>query len=158
MDKIFKITSAFVLVVAASGFMALVPQAESVSAATGCTRQGTALVSAANGWTSYQPYYQTLRYGARSECVRSLQRMINVFCTPDTDLAVDAVYGTKTYRAVKSIQHVLGIDNWTAKARVDGSRVTVDGIAGKQTWAILQAFSYIGGATGGGNIDCTWLR
>jgi peptidoglycan hydrolase-like protein with peptidoglycan-binding domain len=150
MQKISRILTTLVVAFATSGVIALVPQAQSASALSGCTQYGTARVSTSNGWSTYEPYYQQLSYGSRSECVKSLQRMVNVFCTSDTDLAVDGIYGTKTYRAVKTIQYVLG-KNWNAYPRVNGAAIIEDGIAGKQTWAILQAFGYWPG-----NIDCRY--
>ena len=142
MGKITKIIAAFTLVFATSGFMALshTEQASASYYPEGCSRAGSVKVTSPlrPEWVSYESYYQQLRSGSKGECVRSLQRAINYFCGPDTDLVVDGVYGAKTTRAVRAIQTILG-GNYS---RVNDARVTVDGIAGKQTWGILQAFDY----------------
>src|SRR5688572_26500319 len=86
------------------------PQA---SALSGCTQKGTRTVTYTNEYGTTVPmgtfpYYQTLGRGSTGECVKSLQRMANIFCSPSTDLAIDGQFGPKTYRAIKTIQYVIG--------------------------------------------------
>lgn len=132
------------------------------SALSGCTqRQDTRTVTFTdeNGKVHSRgafPYYQTLRQGNKNECVKSLQRMANIFCTPSTRLNVDGDFGPLTYRAIKTLQYVIGY-GWYYPVQVNGSNIAVDGVAGPQTWSILQAFSYWGSPTNGGNIDCRYM-
>jgi hypothetical protein len=126
------------------------------SALSGCTQQGTRTVTYTSPYgqpisMGTYPYYQTLRQGNANSCVASLQRMANVYCSPSTQLAVDGQYGPKTYRALKTLQYVMG-HGWYYPVQVNGASVIVDGIAGPQTWSLLQAFTYWSN-----NIDCTFL-
>jgi peptidoglycan hydrolase-like protein with peptidoglycan-binding domain len=146
----FFLTIAMLLAVVGGIIFLNSPQA---SALSGCTQIGTRTVTFTNergqviSMGTY-PYYQTLRYGNKNSCVASLQKMANVYCTPGTRLAVDGEFGPKTYHAIKSIQQAIGY-GWYYPVQVNGSNIIVDGVAGPQTWSILQAFSYWGG-----NISC----
>lgn len=81
---------------------------------------------AANPWTfdmvdagepnSYVPPPPMLRRGARGDDVRELQRLL--------DLGVDGIFGANTDAAVRLFQA--------------GSKLTIDGIVGPQTWAALR--------------------
>ncbi len=133
------------------------PQA---SALSGCSQRGASTVSLVNQntfhyWGTY-PYYQPLSWGSKNECVRSLQNMANVYCTADTRLNPDADFGRRTYSAVKSIQHhfaTQGLWGGYYQIRINNSPIGVDGQVGPQTWALLQAFSYLG-SPAGGNVNC----
>lgn len=144
---------ATVLVIFVSTVAALSFYSPRASALSGCSQKGTRTVSFTNergqviGMGTH-PYYQTLRQGNTGSCVASLQRMLNVYCAPGTKLAVDGQFGSKTYRAVKTIQQEIGY-GWYYPVHVNGQSISVDGVAGPQTWSILPAFSYWGG-----NIPC----
>lgn len=131
------------------------------SALTGCSPHGTRTVSYIdyNGESvsmGTYPYYQTLRYGNKNSCVASLQRMANVLCTPGTRLAVDGDFGPRTYRAIRSLQYAIGYE-WWRPVQVNGADIIIDGVAGPQTWSILQAFAGMGSPTQGGPVDCTYI-
>lgn len=157
--KRFFLPIAMVFAVVGTVFCASI-NSPTASALSGCTQQGTRTVTYTNQYSQSIPmgtfpYYQTLRQGNANSCVASLQRMANVFCSPSTQLAVDGQFGPKTYRAIKTLQYVIG-QGWYYPVQVNGSSIIVDGVAGPQTWSILQAFSYWG-SPNGGNIDCTYL-
>jgi peptidoglycan hydrolase-like protein with peptidoglycan-binding domain len=67
---------------------------------------------------------QTLRKGSRGQAVRDLQSMLRVAGYGNIVGAADGIYGSKTEAAVKAFQKNNGLK--------------VDGIAGKQTYALLQ--------------------
>lgn len=142
-----------VLVVFVSALAAFSFSGPHASALSGCTQRGTRTVTFTNeqgqvvNMGTY-PYYQTLRQGNSGSCVASLQRMLNVYCSDATKLAVDGQFGPKTYRAVKAVQQSIGY-GWYYPVQVNGQNIIVDGIAGPQTWSILPAFSHWGG-----NIYC----
>jgi N-acetyl-anhydromuramyl-L-alanine amidase AmpD len=62
---------------------------------------------------------QVLRRGSRGNCVKSLQRALNIL--GHNAGAPDGVFGAKTDAAVKSFQRF--------------SRISIDGIVGPQTWS-----------------------
>lgn len=130
-----------------------------VSALGECRQQdGWRTVSFINGDGQYvkmgdHRFYQTLKVGSPDrECVRTLQRMVNVFCDQYTDLTVDGQFGTKTYRAVKTLQYEIGY-RWHFPVHVNGIGISVDGNAGPQTWSILKEFSWMG-MPNGGSVNC----
>lgn len=65
--------------------------------------------------------YPTLRIGDQTEMVKTLQSMLNK--VGGYGLAVDGIFGNKTYDAVKEFQRT--------------NDVPVDGIVSDQTWAKL---------------------
>lgn len=79
-------------------------------------------------------YYATQAPGAKNECVKDIQRMLNAsYCTTSTKLTVDGSYGTRTKVAVTKMQRYLGGYN----IRINGAKVVVDGKVGPQTWSLL---------------------
>ncbi|HEX5406407.1 MAG TPA: peptidoglycan-binding protein [Pseudonocardiaceae bacterium] len=67
------------------------------------------------------PGQPTIAPGASGTAVRRLQRALRR--TPDLDIALDGVFGTRTETAVRRFQQSAGL--------------TVDGIVGPLTWAAL---------------------
>lgn len=146
----------FVAIIGA--FVCIGVNSQKVSALSGCTYYGTRNVTVTNNYNGAEynmgtyPYYETLRRTSKDPCVASLQQMANVFCTPDTRLVVDSDFGYLTYRAIKSIQYSFATDPYS-RIKVNGSNIIVDGIAGPQTWSILQALRSWGSPSGG-SINC----
>lgn len=88
------------------------------------------------------PYFSTVRYGNTGNCVKAIQRELNAdFCSSSTKLVVDGKYGPKTWQAVYRYQQMMR----NQSMRVDGSSISVDGVVGKQTFALLNEFSYPSG-------------
>jgi hypothetical protein len=108
----------------------------------GCSQQGTVRFAYSSSRTAtvyHKPYYQTLSESRKnnSTCVQSLQRKVALWCTYDTAVSASGVYGGATAKAVLRIQQAAQRWGWRADGRVIGT----DGIAGPQTWAILQAYN-----------------
>ncbi len=79
-------------------------------------------------------YYATQAPGAKNECVKDIQRMLNAsYCTTGTKITVDGSYGTRTKTAVTKMQKYLSGYN----LRVNGAKIVVDGKVGPQTWSLL---------------------
>lgn len=79
-------------------------------------------------------YYVSQAPGAKNECVKDIQRMLNAsYCTTGTKLVVDGSYGTKTTTAIKKMQSYLSGYNF----RINGAKIVVDGKVGPQTWSLL---------------------
>jgi peptidoglycan hydrolase-like protein with peptidoglycan-binding domain len=79
-------------------------------------------------------YYSNQAPGAKNECVKDIQRMLNAsYCTTGTKLTVDGSYGSKTTTAVKKMQSYLSGYNF----RINGAKIIVDGKVGPQTWSLL---------------------
>jgi len=82
--------------------------------------------TASSSGSLFSGNYSVIRYGSRGDRVRALQNgLISAGCLSG---CADGVFGSKTFTAVKSFQRA--------------NRLTVDGIAGRQTLAALEtAFS-----------------
>lgn len=102
--------------------------------ANGCSKRGTSLLRHYNKevrWNNYGEYNQ----GTRGECVKSIQRKLNQYCKNRLD--VDGQYGPRTANAVRAYQHYM---RSLGGITVNGSAIHVDGIAGAQTFALMQEF------------------
>lgn len=83
-------------------------------------------------------YYATQAPGAKNECVKDIQRMLNAsYCTAGTKLTVDGSYGTQTKTAITKMQKNVSGYN----IRFNGAKMTVDGKVGPQTWSFLSTRS-----------------
>ncbi|MGQ4496695.1 C40 family peptidase [Dermabacteraceae bacterium P13101] len=71
-----------------------------------------------------------LKWGARSSAVRSLQEKLN---NHGASLQVDGIFGSGTYRAVRSFQ--------------SANSLMVDGVVGKNTWSALENGKQIAAST-----------
>lgn len=79
-------------------------------------------------------YYTSQAPGAKNNCVKDIQRMMNAsYCTTGTKLVVDGSYGAKTKTAITKMQNYLKGYNF----RINGAAITVDGKVGPQTWSLL---------------------
>ncbi|MFE0256163.1 peptidoglycan-binding protein [Streptomyces sp. NPDC059010] len=74
-------------------------------------------------WNVIEIAFPTLRLGSEGESVRKLQRLLNGHVPDLPSLAIDGNFGPKTDARVREYQR-----------RVE---ITVDGIAGPQTWGML---------------------
>lgn len=79
-------------------------------------------------------YYTSQAPGAKNECVKDIQRMLNAsYCTSGTRLVVDGSYGSRTTTAITKMQRYLSGYN----LRINGAKIIVDGKVGPQTWSLL---------------------
>ena len=79
---------------------------------------------------------QTLRWGSKGSQVETLQTILNSRVPsnklPDGKLKVDGIFGSKTYKAVKSFQRL--------NKKKDGKSLKVDGIVGENTRSVLNQY------------------
>ena len=117
-------------------------------ARSGCVVQGYGTVKvvyvSTGATTTRNGYYvQTLKNGSSGSCVKELQSIMNIFCM-GTPLAVDGQYGSRTARAVAAYQQYFRSygNSPAVDLDVNGRTVSVDGVAGPQTWVLITATSW----------------
>lgn len=100
------------------------------SAAENLTKSKVRRVLGVSSGSSYESYRggavlgsRTLRKGSAGDDVKDLQRILNAWYPNRTALKRDGYYGPKTEAAVKYLQ--------------ERASITVDGIAGRQTFGVL---------------------
>lgn len=103
--------------------------------ADGCSKRGTSTLRHHNKqvrWNNYGEFGN----GTKGNCIKSIQRKLNQYCT--NKLGVDGQYGPRTSSAVRAYQHYM---RSLGGITVNGSQIHVDGIAGAQTFALMQEFT-----------------
>ena len=157
--KIARVASVFVATLAGISLLGSVHTHAAATSLPSCTQRGTVNVKVQNGGsaTTYpEPFYQTLQKDAAANtpaCVKFLQQQLNVYCTSATQLVPDGSFGPKTYRATYNVQNVFAHQLSPLVITVNGKAITVDGIAGPQTWGILQLRPY-GQPLTKNSVDC----